>query len=54
MLHLPGTESATVFFEDRAVTVRDGRLADDFGPYGVHIYAAADSAIARSLAGTSF
>ncbi len=34
--------SAEVLFEDRKITVRDGRLVDDFSPYGVHRYRIAD------------
>jgi hypothetical protein len=29
---------AEVLGEDRAVEIRDGRFADDFAPYGVHLY----------------
>ncbi|MFD7653410.1 hypothetical protein ACFV4N_05475 [Actinosynnema sp. NPDC059797] len=30
--------TATVVGEDRTVEIRDGRIVDDFAPYGVHIY----------------
>ncbi|MFC6090936.1 hypothetical protein [Saccharothrix lopnurensis] len=30
--------TATVVGEDRTVPIRDGRIVDDFAPYGVHIY----------------
>ncbi len=35
---LPGTRQAEVIGEGRRVTVRGGRFADDFRPYGVHLY----------------
>ncbi|MFE2753283.1 hypothetical protein ACFXGA_14930 [Actinosynnema sp. NPDC059335] len=30
--------TATVVGEDRTVPIVDGRIVDDFGPYGVHVY----------------
>ncbi|MEW6751960.1 MAG: hypothetical protein AB1505_13430 [Candidatus Latescibacterota bacterium] len=34
----PANARAEVLGEERAIAVSDGRLADDFGPYDVHLY----------------
>jgi hypothetical protein len=35
---LPAMATAEVLGEDRRIEVRDGRFADDFAPYAVHLY----------------
>ena len=35
---LPATASAEVLGESRALPLSHGRFADDFAPYGVHLY----------------
>jgi len=45
---LHGEATAQVLGEDRRLTIRDGRFADDFLAYGVHVYRIAASAAGRS------
>ncbi|MEN6403345.1 MAG: hypothetical protein ABFD94_15505, partial [Armatimonadia bacterium] len=35
---LKGKAQAEVLFENRAVSLTDGKLTDNFAPYAVHVY----------------
>ena len=37
-LAVPGAETVEVLYENRTCNVEDGRIADDFAPFAVHIY----------------
>jgi len=54
-LRPPTNEPLAVLFEGRTFPrASGGNIGDEFGPYDVHIYAAAHSPLAREMAGLSF
>jgi len=49
---LPAVAKAHGLGEDRAITISDGRFADDFAAHGVHIYKIAEAGVAESAPNT--